>query len=129
MRSATVKTSAYRLGALALTGALATLLVALGFEYLGGYTPCPLCLQQRWAYYIGIPATFLALILLGGARPNWATWVFFAASLLYLANAGLGVYHAGAEWKYWPGPDTCGGGADDQPERRRAAQGSRTRHA
>jgi len=26
----------------------------------------------------------------------------------FLANAGLGIYHAGVEWKFWAGPDTCG---------------------
>ena len=29
----------------------------------------------------------------------------------FLANAGLGTYHAGVEWKFWPGPDTCAGAA------------------
>jgi disulfide bond formation protein DsbB len=33
--------------------------------------------------------------------------IFFAVALAFLANAGLGVYHAGVEWKFWPGPDTC----------------------
>jgi disulfide bond formation protein DsbB len=110
MRSAVVTSPAYRLGAYGLVGALTTLLVAFGFEYIGGYIPCPLCLQQRWAYYFGILATFFGLILLGGTRPNQATWVFFIVALAYFANAGLGVYHAGAEWKFWPGPDTCGAG-------------------
>ncbi|WP_280139329.1 disulfide bond formation protein B [Methyloceanibacter marginalis] len=27
-------------------------------------------------------------------------------------DAALGVYHAGAEWKFWPGPETCAGGFD-----------------
>ena len=25
------------------------------------------------------------------------------------ANAGLGVYHAGVEWKFWEGPSACAG--------------------
>jgi len=33
--------------------------------------------------------------------------VLVIVALAFLANAGLGVYHAGAEWKFWPGPDTC----------------------
>jgi disulfide bond formation protein DsbB len=111
MRRAAVKSQAYQLGAFALIAAIATLVAALGFEWIGGYKPCPLCLQQRWAYYLGIPATFVALILLGADRARWALWLFFIVSLIYLANAGLGVYHAGAEWKYWPGPDTCNSAA------------------
>ena len=30
-------------------------------------------------------------------------------ALILIANAVFGIYHAGAEWKFWPGPDTCGG--------------------
>ncbi len=115
MRNAALKSPAYRYGAIALFAAIATIATALGFEIVGGYIPCPLCLQQRWAYYLGIPITFLGLILLGSNRVRWAMWVFFLVSLLYLANAGLGVYHAGAEWKYWPGPETCTAAANITP--------------
>ncbi len=31
---------------------------------------------------------------------------------LMLWNAGLAGYHAGVEWKWWPGPNTCGGAPD-----------------
>ena len=30
---------------------------------------------------------------------------------MLLYGAGLGVYHAGAEWGFWPGPTDCGGGS------------------
>ena len=30
-------------------------------------------------------------------------------ALLALGNAGLGVYHAGVEWKFWAGPSDCSG--------------------
>ena len=33
--------------------------------------------------------------------------LFLAVAAGFLANAGLGVYHAGVEWKFWAGPDTC----------------------
>jgi disulfide bond formation protein DsbB len=108
MRSKPMTSSAYRPGAVALMGAIGVILVALGFEYLGGFRPCPLCLQQRWAYYAAIPALFAGLILLTSDRPGGAGVLFFLVSLGFLANAALGVYHAGAEWKFWPGPDTCG---------------------
>jgi disulfide bond formation protein DsbB len=35
--------------------------------------------------------------------------LFSLVALAFLANAGLGVYHAGAEWRFWPGPDSCAG--------------------
>jgi len=36
--------------------ALATILTAHIFERFGGYAPCPLCLEERYAYYLGVPA-------------------------------------------------------------------------
>jgi disulfide bond formation protein DsbB len=42
--------------------AAATIIGAWGFELIGGYKPCALCLQQRWAYYFALPV--LALISL-----------------------------------------------------------------
>lgn len=90
-------------------GALAALAAAYGFEYLGGYEPCPLCLIERLAYYFAVPAGFLALILAyGGERPA-AQALLAACALGFLANAGLGVYHSGVEWGWWPGPETCSG--------------------
>lgn len=104
------KDPAYRWGALTLMAALAGILLALGAQYLGGLAPCPLCLQQRYAYYAGIPLLFAALAMLAADRRRNAAILFFLVSLAFLANAGLGVYHAGAEWKFWPGPDTCAAG-------------------
>ena len=43
--------------ALVLVGAAATILAALAFEHLGGYAPCPLCLEERYAYYFAVPAS------------------------------------------------------------------------
>jgi disulfide bond formation protein DsbB len=100
----------YRFGALALFLALVAILTALGFQYIGGYVPCMLCLIERYAYYAGIPVLFIALILASGGYRNTAAVLFFLVALAFLANTGLGIYHAGAEWKFWPGPATCGGG-------------------
>jgi disulfide bond formation protein DsbB len=101
------KSEGYRWGSLTLLAALAGIVVAWGFQLLGGFAPCPLCLQQRYAYYIGIPLLFAALVLLTTGRAKAAGLLFLLVGFAFLANAGLGVYHAGAEWKYWPGPDTC----------------------
>jgi disulfide bond formation protein DsbB len=114
MRAESVlKTQAYRAGACALLLSLAVILTALAFEYIGGYAPCPLCLMQRYAYYAAIPLLFLALVLIATERPQAAGIVFALVALAYLANAGLGVYHAGAEWKFWPGPSTCAAAAGE----------------
>ena len=98
---------AYKAGAAALMLAIGALATAYAFEYIGGYAPCPLCLMQRYAYFVGIPLLFVALVLVATERANWAAVVFGLVALAFLANVGLGIYHAGAEWKFWPGPDTC----------------------
>jgi len=98
---------AYRTGAVVLFAAAVVILTALAFEYVGGHVPCPLCSQQRYAYYVGVPLLFLALVLVAAERERLAAVVFAIVALGFLANAGLGMYHAGAEWKFWPGPDTC----------------------
>jgi disulfide bond formation protein DsbB len=105
--------SVYRIATAVLVLALAAIVGALAFEYVGGYAPCPLCLQQRYAYYVAIPALLLALWLLGRGHRGLAALVFAAVAAIFVANAGFAAYHAGAEWKLWPGPDTCaaaGGG-------------------
>jgi len=94
--------------ALVLFGAGAVILTALAFEHFGGYTPCPLCLQERYGYYAAIPALSVGLVLLSAGRTRVARALFVLVALAFLANAALGVYHAGAEWKFWPGPETCG---------------------
>lgn len=103
------KTDAYRFGSIALLGALGAILLALGFEHIGGMKPCPLCLQQRWAYYAAIPALFAGLILVASGRQRLGGVLFLLVSIAFLINAGLGTYHAGVEWGFWAGPETCSG--------------------
>lgn len=107
-----VKSEAYYLGGVVLFGAAAIIIAALLFEHVGGYAPCPLCLQQRYAYYSGIPLAFLALVSLSAGQRRLAGGLFLVIALAFLINAGLGVYQSGAEWGWWPGPATCAGGAD-----------------
>jgi len=102
-----LRTDAFRWGALLLSIAAVVILAALGFEYIGGYVPCPLCLQQRYAYYAGIPLIALALWFLRAGRTEAAALLMVAAAVLFAVNAGVGVYHAGAEWGNWPGPQSC----------------------
>ena len=103
--------SAHRAGVLVLLAATLVILTALGFEYVGGYAPCPLCLQQRYAYYLALPLLALALALIAARRRGPAALLFTAVALAFLANDVLGVYHAGAEWQLWRGPESCTGGA------------------
>jgi disulfide bond formation protein DsbB len=110
-----LKSHAYELGGWMLFLSAAVILAALTFEYIGGYAPCPLCLVQRYAYYAGVPLLFVSLILLSADRTRIAALVFFLVSLAFLFNSGLGVYQAGAEYGFWPGPQSCSGGQEITP--------------
>jgi disulfide bond formation protein DsbB len=98
-------------GALVLLFAVIVILSALGFEHVGGYAPCALCLQQRYAYYVSIPLLAIALALISSRRSGAAALLFTVVALAFLANAGLAIYHAGAEWKLWAGPESCSASA------------------
>lgn len=91
----------------------ATIVAAWGFE-LAGYLPCPLCLQQRWAYYAVVPLSglLLGLLLADPRRGGLVRRGLLLVALIMTAGAMLGAYHAGVEWKWWPGPAACafGGG-------------------
>lgn len=98
--------------ALLAIGMAATVGIALGFEYLGGYIPCMLCLEQRTPYYVGAPLMLLALVAAWLKAPPIATRGLLAVGgLLMLYGMGLGIYHAGVEWSWWEGPANCGIGA------------------
>ncbi|WP_374470321.1 disulfide bond formation protein B [Phenylobacterium sp.] len=90
---------------LASAGMLAT---AHAFQTFGGYAPCTLCLRQREVYWtaLGLGAAFMILVRLPGG-PKWREATCWVLGLVFLVGAGLAAYHAGAEWKFWPGPTTC----------------------
>ncbi|NLS06603.1 disulfide bond formation protein B [Rhizobium sp. P32RR-XVIII] len=81
---------------------------ALGFQYIGGYIPCALCLLQRQPYYYAIPIAILGALASFFGLPNWiGRALLLAAGMLMVVGAGMGVYHAGVEWHFWAGPATC----------------------
>jgi disulfide bond formation protein DsbB len=103
---------AYHAAAAVLIGALVVILAALAFEHVGGLVPCPLCYQQRWAYYAGIPVTFLAMVALAAGRRRVGAVLLGLVGAAFLANAGFAGYHAGVEWGFWQGPATCSAGGE-----------------
>jgi disulfide bond formation protein DsbB len=95
--------------AVAVVGA-AAILGAWFFQYGLGLKPCPLCLEQRYPYYFAIPLAVMVVLgdQFGASRKVlMAALVAIAAGMLW--NAGLGVFHSGVEWKWWPGPQECAG--------------------
>jgi disulfide bond formation protein DsbB len=90
--------------------AAATLAGAWFFQLVLGIVPCPLCLEQRYAYYLAVPLA--ALVAIAAARDVSRAVLIGGLVLLTLAalgNAGLGAYHAGVEWGWWQGPTDCTG--------------------
>jgi disulfide bond formation protein DsbB len=87
---------------------------AHAFETFGKLAPCLLCLKQREVYWVVGTVALVAVVL---SRTAWAARLRRPLILLlgvgFLYGAGLAAYHAGAEWKWWPGPAACaaGGGA------------------
>jgi disulfide bond formation protein DsbB len=95
--------------------ALATILGAWGFQLIGGYVPCKLCLEERVPYYVGVPLALLAVIAVLARAPGWLVRGLLAlTALVFLYDLYLGGYHAGAEWSWWPGPTDCGQSAAGQ---------------
>jgi disulfide bond formation protein DsbB len=77
---------------------------ALLSQYWGGLSPCELCLLQRWPWRAAIALSLIALAL-GPRCPAVALAVVLA--LVFLASAGLAVYHVGVEQHWFIGPTAC----------------------
>ncbi|MCV2870053.1 disulfide bond formation protein B [Defluviimonas sp. WL0002] len=75
---------------------------AFVFQALG-YSPCKLCLWQRWPH--GAAIVIAGLILFTGSR--FLPWL---GAIAAATTGAIGVYHAGVEVKWWEGPTTCTSG-------------------
>jgi disulfide bond formation protein DsbB len=91
----------------------ATILGAYYFQYVMGLVPCPLCLEQRIAYYVSIPLAVVVAIVAGRGAPRSVVAAGLGVvALAMLFNAGLALFHAGVEWHWWLGPQECSGPQD-----------------
>jgi disulfide bond formation protein DsbB len=89
-------------------GMTATVGTALGFQHIGGYIPCALCLLQREPYYWGVPVALGALVTAVFRLPAGVTrGLLGLVGVMMLIGLGMGVYHSGVEWGFWEGPATC----------------------
>lgn len=91
---------------IALLVPLALMAGALGSQYFGRLVPCELCMYQRYPHYAAIVAAALAVLL---RRTPLTLPLTMLAGLLILTSGGIGAYHAGVEYKWWPGPQHCTG--------------------
>ena len=91
--------------------AAAMLATAHAFETFGGYAPCTLCLRQREVYWtiLGLGLAFMVIVRMPGG-PRWREATCWVLGVAFLVGCAVAVYHAGAEWKFWPGPQACASG-------------------
>ena len=86
------------------------LAVAHGFQTFGHLAPCELCLKQREVYWVALAVGLVGFALGRGLkRPLLINLSSLLLGLIFLYGAGLAGYHAGVEWKWWPGPQACTG--------------------
>ena len=72
------------------------------------YLPCELCLRQRDVYWAVVAMGVTGLVL---ARlkptPRFTMALNILIGLVFITGAVVAAYHAGVEWKFWPGPEGC----------------------
>lgn len=98
-----MRMTAERFALAAGAGSAGLLIAALGFQYLGGLDPCPMCIWQRWPHLAAAAAAILFLAVL---PLRFVAFLGFAAAA---TAAGLGLFHAGVEQGWWQGPTGCSG--------------------
>ena len=96
-------------------GSLLMLFGAWGFQYIGHYDPCALCYDQRHIHMaviaLGLASGVLLILRPGLAR--FAPLMIFAVAAVLVYSAGFAGWHAGIEYGWGAGPETCtatGGG-------------------
>ena len=90
--------------ALAAGGSALLLLGAWAFQYIGGLAPCKMCIWQRYPHGAAVVIGALALALPG------LRILPILGALAATITAGIGVFHAGVERKWWEGPSSCSSG-------------------
>ncbi len=73
-----------------------------------GYRPCSLCMRQREVYWAAITIAAVGLVLPRFWKSPFLPRAFCALlGGAFLVSLVVATYHAGVEWKFWPGPTTC----------------------
>ncbi len=78
---------------------------ALASQYLGGLSPCELCIWQRWPYV----ATIVLCLAAAAVRRPARRALLALAGLVFLAGAAVAAFHVGVEQHWWQGLQSCGG--------------------
>jgi disulfide bond formation protein DsbB len=83
-----------------------TLALVLIAQYGFGLPPCEMCHWQRWPHIAALVFGLAAVAL-----PRWRVQLLMLAALSFAITGGIGVFHAGVEWKWWQGLTSCSGSA------------------
>jgi len=83
---------------------LALMAGALGSQYIGHLFPCEMCHWQRWPHYTAIALAAIAFAV--PEKPLGRALVALALVAI-LTSGAIGVFHAGVEYKWWPGITRC----------------------
>jgi disulfide bond formation protein DsbB len=79
---------------------------AHAFETFGRYEPCELCYRQRDVHWVAFWVAAIGYIStrawVGIGRPLCAL-----VAVVFGVSTALATYHAGVEWRWWPGPAAC----------------------
>ena len=96
-----------RLGLIAALGSIALLGGAYYFQYVVGLAPCDMCLWQRYPHMIAILFGLITIPLM--VEPKVALVFALTAIAALFVTSGIGVFHVGVEYHWWPGPQACSG--------------------
>ena len=102
-----------RIGLCAFLGSAALLGGAYYFQYVMGLAPCEMCWWQRYPHMVAIAAGLLSVAALG--HPRIAMFFALVAITALIVTAGIGVFHAGVEYKFWAGPQAVDRTAQEIP--------------
>jgi disulfide bond formation protein DsbB len=101
-------------GGLLAIASLGTIAAMFILQFLG-FEPCELCYKERIPFYAVTVLAAAAFLLCGAGRVGLARVLLVLCGVALLFDAGLFLYHAGVEWKWWPGPDSCTGQLTSDP--------------
>ena len=76
-----------------------------------GYLPCAMCYWQRWPHMAAVVIGIAALLI--GVRSGAGRALAWLGALAAAITSGIGMFHAGVEKKWWPGPSSCTGSGQD----------------
>jgi disulfide bond formation protein DsbB len=88
--------------AIALLLPLGLMAGALGSQYIGGLSPCEMCMWQRYPHYAAIALAALSYVVTPARAP--LVWL---ATLGIAISGAIGVFHAGVEYGWWEGLTRC----------------------